>query len=213
MALRHRWTASAVAISIVALIGLWAWHHLAPPPIANLPPKNLTIVAFGDSLTAGSGAPAGKDYPAQLAQMLGRPVINGGRSGDTTADALSRLPRDVLPLDPGIVIVILGGNDLLRGLSANVAEKNLDLLIDTLQRHGAVVVLGEIRAPGPTPDFGSLYRRLARRHGALLVPNLLAGILTNPALKSDPIHPNEKGYRIMAERIAQALEPLLRESR
>lgn len=201
----------AIGASVVALL-LWfgIFHSSA---ITNAPPRNDTIVAFGDSLTAGTGASPGMDYPAQLSRLMGVPIVNRGVSGDTTADALARIERDVLALHPGIVIVILGGNDFLRHVDAAVAERNLAEIIERLQAEGAVVVLGEIRGVFPMGDYGTLYRRLARKYGAVLVPDILNDILTRPSRKSDPIHPNDEGYGIIAQRIAAAIKPLLEQAR
>lgn len=196
---------------IAGIIGV-AGVVLRPTPITNAPPARLGIVAFGDSLTAGVGASPGHDYPSVLSQIIGREVINRGVSGDTTADALKRLDRDVLALDPGIVIVILGGNDFLRKVPEKEVEKNLTEIITRIQEKGAVVILGEMRGPAPGMDYGNLYKRLARRHGTVLVPDILGEILTHPKLKSDPIHPNDAGYEIIARRVAEKLEPLLMEA-
>ncbi len=202
----------AAFLLLLLAVVLWGWRQFfASYSITNAPPRNPTIVAFGDSLTAGSGSSPGRDYPSVLAQRLGLPVINRGVPGDTTAQALARLERDVLALEPGLVIVILGGNDYLRGIDAAVVEHNLSTIVERLQAAGAVVVLGEIRGVIPGADYGSLFRRVARKYGAALVPDLLKDILTNPARKSDPIHPNDEGYRLMADRVASVVAPLVKE--
>lgn len=196
--------------AVVLVMGAIVWHaFFRHQPIANVPPRNSVIVAFGDSLTAGTGATPGKDYPSQLAQLLKHPVVNRGIPGDTTSDARARLERDVLTLQPGIVIVILGGNDYLRHVDSQIVERNLSEIIERLQNDGAVVVLGEIRGVLPTGDYGNLYRRLAKRYRTGFVPDLLNDILTRPSRKSDPIHPNDEGYRVIAERVARVVEPLL----
>lgn len=197
---------SAVVLVAAAIVWQTVFRH---QPVANVPPRNSVIVALGDSLTAGTGASPGKDYPSQLAQLLKHPVVNRGVPGDTTSDARARLERDVLALQPGIVIVILGGNDYLRHVDSHVVERNLSEIIERVQNDGAVVVLGEIRGVLPTGDYGNLYRRLAKKYRAALVPDLLNDILTRPSRKSDPIHPNDEGYRIIAERVAKVVEPLL----
>ncbi|MGB9691821.1 MAG: GDSL-type esterase/lipase family protein [Candidatus Sumerlaeaceae bacterium] len=205
-------TGAPLAVLVVFLgVVAWGWHHFfGSDPITNAPPRNATIVAFGDSLTAGSGASPGHDYPSELSRLLGLPVINRGVGGDTTARALARLEGDVLALEPGLVIVILGGNDYLHGVDAAVVERNLSEIVERLHASGATVVLGEIRGALPGADYGRLFERVARSHGAALVPNLLKDILTNPARKSDPIHPNDEGYRLMAERIAAVVAPLMK---
>jgi acyl-CoA thioesterase-1 len=205
----RRRVAYVVTVLVAAAMAALAWQRLGPYPITNMPPRGSVLVAFGDSLTAGTGASPGNDYPSQLGRRLNTLVVNCGVGGDTSARALARLDKEVLPLNPDIVIVILGGNDLLHGVPQREAERNLSTIIERLQACGAVVVLGEIRGVPLAGDYGSMYRRLARRYGTALVPDLLGGILTNPALKSDPIHPNDEGYRMMTDRVAAVVKPLL----
>jgi len=164
------------------------------------------IICFGDSLTAGIGAGAGKAYPAQLAKMIGKPVINRGISGDTTASARRRLNRDVLSAEPDIVLITLGGNDLKNGVAKNIAFGNLKYIVETIQNQGARVIIGGLKFPGRDQGFGQGYEDLAQQTGATLIPDIFAGIVDNPSLMSDPIHPNNAGYRIIAQRFNKALE-------
>ncbi len=207
---RHQLFVATVVCLVAVLIATWSGRQ--PPTITNAPPRNLTIVAFGDSLTEGAGASRGNDYPSQLSRRLGVEIINRGVGGNTTAQALERLERDVLSLNPGIVIVILGGNDFLRGIPRETAERNLATIIERIQASGAVVVLGELRGNLATGDYGSMYRDLARRYGTALIPDLLDDILSHPGRKADPIHPNDEGYRLMTDRIAAVLIPLLEQA-
>jgi len=170
-----------------------------------------TLVCFGNSLTAGQGAPAGSDYPSLLAKKLSLPVINAGISGDTAANALSRIERDVLFHDPKVVIVELGANDFLRtgGRRGAVdqAFADLETIIDRIQEHDAVVVLAGISV---NYDIEQRYKKLAKKKGAVLAPNIMAGIITENELMADSLHPNAKGYNKMAENFIEVLEPLLR---
>lgn len=204
---RHRLFFVAL-VFLIAIFGA-TWYARQPHTVTNAPPKNLTIVAFGDSLTEGAGASRGNDYPSQLSRKLGLEVINRGVGGNTTAQALERLERDVLALNPGIVIVILGGNDFLRGIPREKVEENLAAIIQRLQAAGAVVVLGELRGNFATGDYGSMYRDLARRYGTALIPDLLDDILSHPGRKADPIHPNDEGYRLLTDRIETVVKPLV----
>lgn len=165
------------------------------------------IVCFGDSLTSGTGAAAGMDYPSQLAAMLGKPVVNKGIPGDTTASALRRLNRDVLSANPDIVLITLGGNDLKNGIAKNVAFGNLKYIVETIQGSNAKVIIGGLKFPGLDRGFGQGYVELAKQTGATLIPDIFAGIADNPKLMSDPIHPNDAGYRIIARRFYNALMP------
>jgi lysophospholipase L1-like esterase len=168
--------------------------------IASTRSSTEIIICFGDSLTFGTGANKGMDYPSQLAKMIGRPVINKGIPGDTTASALRRLNRNVLSKNPDIVLITLGGNDLKNGVSRNNAFGNLKLIVRAIQKQGAKVIIGGLRFPGKDRGFGKGYEDLAQQTGAVLIPNIFAGIVENPNLMSDPIHPNNSGYRIIARR-------------
>lgn len=179
-------------------------------PVRNLDTPHRAIVCLGDSLTAGVGAGPGEDFPALLARALGRPVVNAGVRGDTTAGARRRFAADVLTHRPGIVVVCLGANDFMRGATAADAEANLAAIARTAQAAGAMVVLGGFTFPSLAEDWGAMYERVARAEGCLLVPRLLAGILSDPALKSDEVHPNAKGYAILAERLAGPIAALVR---
>jgi hypothetical protein len=125
--------------------------------------------------------------------------------GDTTASALSRLDSDVLSMTPDIVLMTLGGNDLKNGVSKDIAFNNLKRIVQSIQQQGAKVIIGGLRLPGMDRGFGKGYEDLARQTGAMLIPDLYAGILDDPKLMSDPIHPNNSGYRIIAQRFNQAL--------
>jgi len=180
-----------------------------PAPIVNPRPAGTRIIALGDSLTSGVGASSGHDYVAVLASKIGRPIVNCGVAGDTTADALARLNRDVLARDPKIVIAFLGGNDFLRRVPADQTFANLDQIVRQIQARGALVVLVEVRPPLAGWQYGRRFRRLARERGAVLVPNIFRGIFLDPAMKSDEIHFNDQGYAVVAERIYTAMKPYL----
>ena len=203
---RKHLIAVAVAIAILAVWALW------PSPYArvkNLDSRGTNIIAFGDSLTAGYGAGAGEDYPSKLTAISGIAVINAGRSGDTTESALRRLDEDVLDRDPRIVIVGLGGNDYLRGEPIASTEANLRTIVKKVQERGAMVVLLGFRFPSLNANYQEMYERVAGDEHCLLVDRSLKGILTDPKLRSDSIHPNAQGYALMAERIAPPLKKLL----
>ena len=196
------------AIIIAALvIALAAVYQLLGPrsdaPRFELTGKN--IICFGDSLTSGYGASAGKNYPAQLSRLLGRPVINAGVAGDTTGRALQRLEDDVLSRSPRIVLITLGGNDLKNRVPRQTAFENLETIVTRIHDAGALVILGGIDLPIFGRGFGDQYERLAEKTDAVLVPNILKGIFGNRKLMSDPIHPNDDGYAEMARRFYDAI--------
>jgi len=158
------------------------------------------LICFGDSLTYGTGTEGGMDYPSQLSKMVSKPVINAGIPGNTTAQALKRLEQDVLSRSPGLVLITLGGNDLKNGVAKETAFRNLKIIVETIQSHGARVIIGGIKFPFRDRGFGKGYKALADQTGAILIPNILKGIMGNRKLMSDPIHPNADGYQIMAQR-------------
>jgi lysophospholipase L1-like esterase len=177
--------------------------------VRNLDTANRAIVSLGDSLTAGVGAAPGADLATLLARAIGRPVHNAGVSGDTTEAARRRIGTDVLPARPGIVLVCLGGNDFLRRTGVDRAEENLTAVVREIQGAGAMVVLCGFEFPSLSEDWGGMYARVAAREQCLAIPDLLDGIEGNPALKADAIHPNEKGYALMADRLAGPIGKLI----
>ena len=164
-----------------------------------------TIICFGDSLTYGNGAGEGRDYPSQLSTMIGKPVVNAGVPGDTTARALKRLDSDVLSKSPDLVLITLGGNDLKNGVAKDLAFNNLRKIVESIQHAGAKVIIGGLRFPLQDRGFGRAYRQLAEDTGAVLIPDIYKDIMGNRKLMSDPIHPNGDGYKIMAERFREAI--------
>lgn len=163
------------------------------------------IVAFGDSLTHGTGASTNDTYPAVLASLTGRTVINAGVPGDTTSSGLARLPAVLDEYKPRLVLLCLGGNDMLRKQPEAATENNLRLLVKTIRASGAEVVLISVPEPklfGGTPDF---YSRLAEDLKLPLEQDVFNEVLKDNRLKSDPIHANAAGYRVVAERLAEFL--------
>ncbi len=163
------------------------------------------IVAFGDSLTHGTGAASDAAYPAVLAALTGRTVINAGVPGDTTTTGLARLPEVLAEHKPRLVLLCLGGNDMLRKDPAAATENNLRLLVQTIRASGADVVLVGVPEPklfGGAPDF---YARVAQDMQLPLEADVFNDVLKDNRLKSDPIHANAAGYRVVAERLAEFL--------
>jgi acyl-CoA thioesterase I len=168
--------------------------------------KDATILAFGDSLTAGYGASSCKDYPTQLQRLSGIKVINAGISGEVSADGLKRLPKLLQQYKPKLVILCHGGNDILRKKSMHQLQENLRQMIILIQNSGADVLLVTV------PNFSllglsplPLYEELADEYKLMFAEDVLSDILSKNQLKSDTIHPNDKGYKIMAERFYEIL--------
>jgi acyl-CoA thioesterase-1 len=175
--------------------------------VPNLDSTGRTIVCFGDSLTAGVGRGDGPSYPEHLARELGAEVINAGVPGDTASQALSRIDR-VLANDPWLVIVELGGNDILRRVPLETTESALRAIVERLLEAGVVPVLLEVRGP-----FGGRYRklfdRLERSYGVPVIRDVLPGLLLDRRYKSDAIHLNAAGYERLAREVALRVETLI----
>ena len=167
------------------------------------------IICFGDSRTYGTGAARNKSYPAQLSAMIGKPLINAGIPGNTTADGLERLDTDVLAKSPRIVLITLGGNDLKNGVRQDAAFMNLKTIINAIQAKGGLVILGGVKFLFLDKGYGEMYKRLAKETDIILIPDILSGLIGKDKYMSDPIHPNAAGYEIMATKFKKAIEPYL----
>jgi lysophospholipase L1-like esterase len=178
-----------------------------PAPTFSKLPDNAVILAFGDSLTYGTGASAQHDYPSILAQMTGRDVINEGLPGELSAEGRQRLPALLDEYQPNLVILIHGGNDILKQVAAEQTRENLKAMIaEARQRNIPVLMLG-------VPAFGivflhsaKVYEELAVSEGVPSDLDTVPIILANNELKSDAVHPNDLGYRRLAENIATLLQ-------
>ncbi len=162
------------------------------------------IIAFGDSLVEGYGAPRGGDFVTKLSASIGIPIQNYGRSGDTTTDGLARVKEAEGKAD--IAILLLGGNDALRKTPLAETKKNLATLIERLQAGGKThVVLVGVLGGFPSDPYAPMFKELAKEYDVTFVPNILSGLIANSKYMSDQVHPNEAGY----ERIAERLTPIL----
>ncbi len=163
------------------------------------------VLAFGDSLTYGSGAQPEASYPAQLEQLIGRRVVNAGVPGEISRAGLARLPQELEAHRPDLVIICHGGNDLLRRTGAPAAADNIRAMIRLVQTHQIPVVLIGVPELGLLLSPPRFYAQLAREFDLPYEGQILAKILAQNALKSDAIHPNAAGYRLLAEALAELL--------
>jgi lysophospholipase L1-like esterase len=175
-----------------------------PPSLPRLGADDV-IVAFGDSLTFGTGAQPTESYPAVLRELIGHEVVGAGVPGETTAQAMQRLPEVLDRYRPRLVLLCLGGNDLLRKMDPHVIEANLRTMVRTMRDRGIAVVLIGVPTPGLLPRTAAFYETLADDLQIPLEGEVLESVLMKNEFKSDPIHPNAAGYRKMAEAVAALL--------
>ena len=175
----------------------------SPPPLPKLP-NDAVIVAFGDSLTLGTGAHKG--YPERLADIIKRPVINAGIRGETSASAKKRLPQIIKQHAPDLLIICTGGNDFLRKISGT--EENLRDIVIAAQTANIAVVLIAVPKLSIFPTNHPLYEKVANDYQLWMEDDILKTVLHDNSLKSDQVHPNDTGYA----KIADAVTALLKKS-
>lgn len=164
--------------------------------------QDAVILAFGDSLTFGSGAnSATESYPAVLQQLTGRKVVNAGIPGEVSQVGLERLPDILSEEMPDLVILCHGGNDLIRKLGQQQLKNNLDQMISLIQRSGSQVVLIGVPNFNLMLKVPDLYLELAQDHKIPIQAEIIPQLERSPKLKSDTIHPNAQGYHQLAEHV------------
>ncbi len=191
-----------VQISALLAAALTACSKTAPHAAL---PEGSTILALGDSLTAGYGADATAAYPAVLAGFTGWQVINGGVSGNTSAQALARLPA-LMRRQPQLVLVSIGGNDFLRKVPEADTRSNIRQIVQQIKAAGVPAVLVAVPYFTTGALFGRLsehpmYEELAAELNVPLLKGAWAEVLGDKKLKSDQIHANAQGYRVFAEKM------------
>lgn len=190
--------------SIIAVIFLGVstivFVFFKPSKITNYPSVGTSVVMFGDSLIEGIGATEGGDLPSLLSKKLGVNVVNMGVRGQTSEQGLSRVGT-VLKHDPKVVLVLFGGNDYLHRVPQDETFRNVDKIVGTLQGYGAVVVLLGIQGGILDDPYEEEFRKISKNRGALYVPNVLEGVIGEQDLMFDEVHPNNKGYEIIANKI------------
>lgn len=177
-------------------------------------PAGSRVLALGDSLTQGAGVTPEEAWPDLLARKTGWVVANGGVNGDTSEAALLRLPSLLEQHDPVLVLVTLGGNDMLRHIPQQQTIANLEKILTLIKAHGAKPVL--LATPNPSlmaavfqhlsaPDF---YRKIAEAQHVPLIEDAIADVLSDPKLKGDALHPNAAGHALLSEKIFGELKTI-----
>jgi acyl-CoA thioesterase-1 len=196
------------AIAVAALLFAACTLAACGGSVAKLPklPADAVVLAFGDSLTYGTGAQADASYPAVLEQLIGREVRSAGVPGEVSAAGLERLPGVLDQYQPSLLILCHGGNDFLRKLGDAKAAENLRAMIRLARERGIDVVLIAVPKPGLLPSPPDFYAEIAREFGLPYEDQALKTILRNKELKSDLAHPNAKGYAQLARAVAALLK-------
>jgi lysophospholipase L1-like esterase len=195
-------------IVLAACAALLAGCGERTPPLPRLD-GNAVVLAFGDSLTYGTGAAAQESYPAVLERLIGRKVVSSGVPGEVSAVGLARLPAALEEAQPTLLILCHGGNDFLRKLPETQPAANIRAMVKLAKEKGVEVVLVGVPRPGLTGSPAGFYADIAREFRIPYDGEALKTVLTDNALKSDWVHPNAKGYA----RIAQSLAELLKRAK
>ena len=195
---------------LALLLALWLAACAKAPALAPLPP-GAVVLAFGDSVTFGTGAAPGADYPTQLGALTGWDVRNHGVPGDTAQAARARIEAAIEETRPALVIVEIGGNDFLKKRPEAAVRDDIRAILDVARARKIPAVLVAVpkfslfgTVAGRLED-SPIYAALADEARLPLVANVFAEVLSDPSLKADPIHPNAPGYRRLAEGIAEQL--------
>jgi acyl-CoA thioesterase I len=191
---------SWVLLLVIALLG-------ACGKSASLPKLDAgdVVLAFGDSLTFGTGAREEESYPAVLAALIGRRVVREGFPGELTEQGMERLPALLDEHRPRLLLLCMGGNDMLHKVDAAATEANLRTMVGQARERGIAVVLIGVPKPELFGGIADFYGKIAGDLGIPLEAAALKTVLYDKAYKSDPIHPNADGYRKLAEALATLL--------
>ncbi len=191
--------------ALLAVVALLAAACGEAPRLAPLAP-DAVVLAFGDSLTYGTGAREAESYPAQLERLIGRKVVGAGVPGEVSAQALRRLPEALDEHRPQLLVLCIGGNDFLRNLGKAQAAANVQTMVAVAKQRGIDVLLVGTPEKGLTVTPPAFFAEIAEQHRIPYEGSVIGEILRDSELKSDAIHPNARGYRLIAERIAALMQ-------
>jgi acyl-CoA thioesterase I len=186
------------------LLGFLVSCSNSSPTLSRLP-DDAVILAFGDSLTSGVGAPPGSSYPEILESLIKRKVIKSGIPGETSGEGLVRLPGELAVYKPRLVLLCLGGNDLLRRMDLEKTAGNVNRMVQMIRNSGAEVVIIGVPKPGLVLSTARFYKTISEDMRVPLEGSLLPDVLADSKLRADPIHPNAEGYHLLAQGIAAFL--------
>lgn len=196
-------------LSVLLVFGIF-YFIFNKDTYSNYPSRGTDIVAFGDSLIQGVGASSvDKNLVSILSRRIGKPIINLGVSGNTTADGLNRLDQ-LDKYKPKVVILLLGGNDYLRKVPKETTFNNLGKIIEDIHRRGAVVLLLGVRGGLLKDNFEEDFEIISSKYNTAYVSNVLSGLILDKRYMADEIHPNDAGYEKIAERVLPELKELIK---
>ena len=196
--------------AVALILGFWYFTGEKSLSVRNFPSAGTDIIAFGDSLVQGTGASTQeRNFVSLLSQKLGRPIVNLGVPGNTTADGIARL-AELDQYSPKVVLLLLGGNDHLRKVPIDTTFANLGAIIQNLQSRGAVVLLLGIKGNLFGDQFKPRFEKLRGTYHTAYVSDVLDGLFGKTQFMSDSIHPNDAGYAKIADRIYPELIKLLK---
>jgi lysophospholipase L1-like esterase len=196
-----RWWPAAALVLALALV---AACSKSTPQLPRLG-ANDTVLAFGDSLTYGTGAREEESYPAVLQGLIARHVVRAGFPGEVTEQGVQRLPELLDQHQPRLLLLCMGGNDMLQKLDPAATEANLRTMVRMARERGVAVVLIAVPKAELFGGVAEVYAKLADEFGLPLESQVLKDVLYDRVYKSDQIHPNAEGYRKVAEAVAKLL--------
>lgn len=197
-----------ILLIIALVLAAWFMYAKDDTKIKNTGNGGQNVVAFGDSLTYGYGAPRDRAYPSVLAEKINRPVINLGRNGETAAGGAARI-EEALAENPYMVLIEFGGNDVLQSVPFDRTVSAVENMVDTVQNAGAVAVIVATGGYAAMDPYTRAYKQIAQQKGAVFVPSILKGVAGRRELMSDQIHPNAAGYEIVAEKVYKEIKDYL----
>ena len=197
-------TERALAWLCLLWVLLFAGCGVTQPALPHLGPDDV-VLAFGDSLTYGTGVDAAQSYPAQLGQLIGHKVVAAGVPGEVTAQGVTRLPGVLDTVQPKLLLLCLGGNDLLHKLDAVTIAANLRTMVYEARQRGIAVVLIGVPEPKLFGGVPKYYADIAAKADIPYEGKVLKTVLFDNTKKSDAIHPNAAGYRMIADALAKLL--------
>lgn len=176
--------------------------------IRNSNNQNTVIVAFGDSLTYGHGVEQPYSYPSLLSRATGKRVINLGVNGETSEQGLNRI-EEVLQYKPKLVIVEFGANDFFRHIDFERTKRNISLITDKIQSSGSMAAIASFGGNPLTGNYTEAFKKIAKEKNAIFIPDIMDGIFGKKELLSDNFHPNQKGYKIIQEKVLKHIKPYI----